>query len=274
MHIKRVLAGWESFVGQSISFGIGSSPEAVGDTRLEFETAREDVKLVSYDFTEDRLVFKASVPAGLAGSIYEIGLYSHKIDNAGWQFGSRVISTFDSATEEWMVGGAPAAYTTTGSRTGIDSMRLEAAASGSQTGILDGIFLDLADGSVSDLMSFALNTEDANTSSISVRFKSDAANYFQFSLIPSGTGYQILTATKASATVTGTPRWAEISSIEVVLNATAGGTAAVSLDAIRIDSATPPGQRNVLVAREVLTVPYVKEEGKIQEIEFSLGVNI
>lgn len=273
IHIKRVLAAWESYVGQSIAFGIGSEPTVVDDLRLQFETARAPVTLTSYDFTQDRLIFKGRLPEGFAGTVYEVGLYSGKVNGSGWQFGSRVVTTFDSSSEEWTVDGAPANYTIDGSRTGSDSLLLTAPSASSVSAVQENMFVDLSNGMASDVFSFAFNNTDAFADSVNVRFKNDQNNYFEFTVNPSGTGYEIVTLPRSAAAVNGNPLWDNIYSIEAVLNAV-GGTASVSLDAIRIDGTLELSQNNILVAREVLAVPFTKTGGRVEEVEISIGVSI
>jgi hypothetical protein len=274
LHIKRVLAGWEPAVGRSIAFGIGDVAEASTDSRLQFEVERIDVALSSYDFINDSLVFKARVPDRMAGQITEVGLYTGRVNSVGWQTGSRLISTFDSSSEQWLSGGSAATYSTTGSRTGVNSLALNAAANGSSTATLDGIFFDLSGGSLLDDFSFAFYSTDTNTSSVSVKFKNDADNYFQFNLTPIVTGYQVVKVSRSTAVITGSPRWEEILSIDVTLNAKAAGAASITMDALRVDSQGDVGGNNFLVAREVLAIPFVKENDRSQEVEFRLAVSI
>ena len=125
-HIKRYLAGFVPSIAQSLAFGIGDKAEAVGDTRLHFEADRVDIALTSYDFVNDRLVFKASFPTDFEGTIYEVGIFSSAINEVAGEFGSRLLASFDSASEEWLdatSGAAGTYFTGTTSRIKPDSLR-------------------------------------------------------------------------------------------------------------------------------------------------------
>src|SRR5688572_7298790 len=102
VHIKRYLAGFVPAIAQSIAFGLGSAAESVNDTKLQFEVGRTEILLVSYDFVNNKLIFKANVPEDFGGKIYEAALYSTPSNVAAGDSGSRILTTFDSATEDWV----------------------------------------------------------------------------------------------------------------------------------------------------------------------------
>ena len=274
-HIKRYLAGYTPFIAQSIAIGLGNKAEAVGDKKLQFEVERADIALTSYDFVNNKLIFKAPLPEGFAGTIYEAALFSSAVNDEAGEFGSKLISTFDT-NEDWVdaTTAAQATYVTANSRLGDDSLRHTPAASGTKTDSLSELLLDLSGHSGADLFVFAFNVGNANTSSIRFRFLTDASNYYEFSLGTQTTGYKIVEFAKSAATVTGVPDWEDITEIRVSTTSTAGGASQVDYDGIRIEDTDTINEDYVMVSRELLATPFVKQEGKVQELEFSLDVNV
>lgn len=265
----------EPDIGRAIAVGVGTTPEQLTDTALEYEIGRSTVSLVAYDYTTDRLIFKAPLDESFDGIIHELALYSREESSAG-AYGSRLLASFDSDTEFWMQGVVPATYRVANTRIGNDSVAVTAAASGSVTVTYSDITIDLSGNSAADTMSFAFHTANTNVSSIRYRFKSDASNYYDI-IVPSAgiaTGFNIKRALKGSATVTGTPNWGTITSLEVTVNATAGGAIDVGLEGIRIEDVDTIDAGYVLVSRVVLDVPFTKVAGRSQEVEFPLGVTI
>lgn len=275
MHIKRFLAGMEPDLGRAIAFGVGEAPETLADTSLYYEIGRTPVSLVTYDFTTDKLVFKASLEEGFDGVLYEYGLYSREDSSAG-EFGSRLVTSFDSDTEAWFQGGAVATYRTTSTRIGNDSVVVTATTSGNTTVTFPDVTMDFSGYSAADLFSFAFYNDNTNLSSLRYRFYTDASNYYDFSFNNGnfGTAFNIVRIPKGNATVTGVPNWATITKIEVTAFSTGAGASSVGLEAVRIEDVDTVDQGYVLVARAVLTVPFSKIAGRTQEIEFPLGVNI
>lgn len=277
LHIKRFLAGQVPAIAQSIAFGVGNRAEAVGDTKLQFEAGRVDIALTSFDFVNNRLIYKAQLPDDFAGSIYEAAIFSVASDDVAGQFGSRLLASFEDDTEDWIdpATGNSASYVTAAtSRIGTASMRQAPAASASETDAMNQLALDLGGYSGNDKFVFAFNVGTANTASIRFRFMTDASNYYDFLLGAQTTGYKVVEAAKSTATVTGAPKWENITEIRVITTSTAGGASAVDFDGIRIEDSDTINPNYVMVAREMLSTPFVKEEGKIQEIEFALDVNV
>lgn len=275
-HIKRYLAGYVPSIAQSIAVGIGNKAEAAGDTKLQFEVSRADIVLTSFDFTNNRLVFKAPVPEDFGGSIYEVAIYSTSVDEVAGEFGSQLLTTFDSDTEDWNnpTTLADSVFSTDGGRVGNDSLRQNPAAGGSVTDALTELFLDLSGHSNADKFVFAFNVRNAFVSSINFRFLTDSANYYTITLGAQTAGYKIVEAAKSTAVATGSPSWENITEMRVTTNSTAGGGGLVDFDAIRIDDVDTINQDYVMVARESLSTPFVKQEGKVQEVEFTLDVNV
>lgn len=245
---------------------------------MQLQSAQSVVDVVTYDFVNDKLVFKASIPDEYVGSIYEIGIFSLPEDPNSSNFGSRTITTFDSQTEEWIEasGGLASSFDNLNTRIGADSLTQTPAASSTQTDKLSNLIIDLSENSSADSFTFALNVTNSNTNSVNVRFLTDASNYYNFNL-GSGvqsSGYKFITATKGSASVTGSPTWDNITEIQVITNSKSGGASLVEFDAIRIEDKDSINLDYILVARKVLGSPVTKIDGQAQDIEFALDISI
>lgn len=269
LHVKKYLAGIVPVIGASIGYGLGDQAATLGDIDLQFEIDRSDVNLVSYDYVQNKLIFKTNIPETFGGKIYEVGLFS-KTGNG--YVSSKMVTTFDSATETWLTGSSAATFASVNTRIGSDSLSHSPAANGSSTSYLSGLNLDFSENPASDTFVFAYNLGNAFTSSIRFRFLTDASNYYDFTVNTAMTaGYKVVSRTKGSAITTGSPNWSSISEIQVTTNSTAGGASAVEFDGVRINDLTIQDPNYVLVARTVVT-PFTKVRGQVQEIEFALDV--
>lgn len=277
--VKRYLAQYVPAIGQSIAFGIGNAAESLSDIALQLQVAQAPVDLIAYDFANDAVVFKASVPDDYEGSIYEVGLYSLEDDPNATNYGSQTITTFDSGSELWTdtTTGNPSVFGASATRIGIDSLLHTPALSTTKTDRLATLTLDLSGYSGSDKFTFAYNVGNTNTTGITYRFMTDASNYYSFAL--SGTnvttsGYKMVTANKSTATVTGAPNWNNITEVQVSTTSGASGASALGFDAIRIEDVDSVDLDYILVARKVLASPVTKVLGQAQDIEFSLDVSV
>lgn len=274
-YIKRYLASQVPAIAQCIAFGIGGKAEAATDTALQFEMGRVNTSLTSYDFVGDKVIFKAVLPDDLAGKIYEVAVFSQTENPLAGNYASKLLASFDSDSETWtdVNTNAEGVYSTAAARIGGDSLSLTPAAGATAAFVLNDVLYDLSGNSGADRFVFAYNI-GANVSTVQVRFRTDVNNYYYFTLSAPAATYRIDQFTKGNAGVTGTPSWSNITGIEVRVVATAGGAAAVDFDGIRIEDADTVNPEYVMVARELLATPFVKTEGKVQEIEFSLGVSV
>lgn len=276
LYIKRYLAGQVPAIAQSIAFGIGGKAEAIGDTALEFEVGRSDIVLTSYDFVADRLVFKAPLPDNLAGKVYEVALFSMATNAEAGEYASRLIASFDSDSEDWVdsTTGVEDTYNVSQTRIGVNSLTHIPAASATKTSSLRELYLDFSGNSGADRFAFAYNVNNANTSVLKLRFLTDSANYYEYNLGAQTTGYKIVSVAKSAATATGTPSWSDINEIQVITTSGAGGASSVDFDGLRIEDTDSINPNYVMVTRELLATPFVKEVGKVQDIEFALEVAV
>lgn len=273
-HIKRYLAGWVPSIAECVTFGIGNKVESPADTKLHLEALRVPTSFVNYDFATNKLVFKASVPDEYLGKVYEVGLYSLIQDPS--EYGSRIITTFDSGTEAWinLSDSSSSAFGTAAVRIGADSLQQAPAASNTVTSSLTNVALDLSGFSGSDSFTFAYSCADNNANQISFRFLTDASNYYAFNMGVQTSGYKIVEANKSTATVTGVPSWANITEIQVITTAKSTGGTSVEFDAIRLEDRDSTNLEYVLVARKVLTTPATKIDGQSLDLEYSFDISI
>ena len=275
VHIKRFLAGWEPDLARSIAFGVGDSNEVATQDRLDYEIGRTDISLITYNYIEDKLVFKGVMDETFDGVIYEVALYSSEAGPAS-TVGSRLLLSFDSETEFWTQGGLPATYGTTNTRIGNDAMMISLNASTSATATYSDIFIDLSGYTSADTFSFAFHSAWPNVSSIVYRFYTDALNYYSVT-VPGGsigTGFNIVNIPVAQAVPTGVPRWSEITKVDVVATANADGAVLLQMEGVRVEDRDNTDIGQIMIARTKLATPFTKVAGTIQEVEFPLGVLI
>lgn len=268
--IKRYLAGQAGTLVGAMSVGIGNAASTLNDERMQFEFARVPVLVTDYDFVNDRLVFKGNLEESIEGSIYEVGIWTSEVNSAAGNQESRLLTTFDSETEDWDI----ETFDTANTRIGVDSLKHTPALSTTSASVLSGITLDLGDFTSLDTLVFAYYVANSNTAAINVRVRTDSANYYQFTVTAPTSGYKFSSFTKGSATVVGTPEWSNINEIEVRTTANAVGSASVHFDGIRMEDVDSIAPEYGLIARAVLVTPIVKAEGRLQDFEYALPVSI
>lgn len=268
--IKRYLAGQAGNVVGAISIGVGGTAATLNDTKLQFEFARIPIDVIAYDFATDKLVFKGSLDENVVGKIYEIGLWTAEVNTAAGNQASRMITNFDSETEDW----TNETVESTIARIGVDSLKHTPAASATTSSILSGVAFEFNESSSLDTFVLAYNNENAFCSSLVFRLRTDASNYYSFTVSSPAVAYGFASFTKGSATVTGTPNWADINDIEVRTTATAGGSASVEWDGIRLEDVDTIAPEYGLVARYVPPSPITKVSGRVQDVEYALSVSL
>lgn len=268
--LKRYLAGQSGTVVGAMSVGIGDAAATLNDERMQFEFARVPVLVTDYDFVNDQLVFKGTLDEDVEGIIYEVGIWTAEVNSAAGNQESRLITTFDSLTEEWDI----ETFDTANTRIGADSLKHTPAASATSASILTGITIDLVDFTSLDTFVLAYFVANANTASVKIRLRTDSANYYEFTVSAPTAGYKFATFTKGSAAVVGTPDWSNINEVEVRTTATSGGSASVQYDGLRIEDVDSIAPEYGLVARFIPVTPITKQEGIVRDFEYALPVTI
>lgn len=264
--ILRYLAGHSGAFVRSLAVGTGTTAAALADTKLLFEVARANVSVTSPDYITQKLVFKATLPQEDEFAIWEIGaLTVSETDLYG-----RMLLTFDSETEAWSVG----TFQVDTSRIGADALRVNASANTTVTSNLPDIFLDTDDFKDNDRFSLAYIPVDANLNSLKIRLKTDAANYFEYTIPTLTAGYKVESWTKAQMTKTGSPVWSSITSADLIVQAKVGGATNVDFDALRIDAAVIPNPEYALVSRTVLGAAVIKTSVSQMDVEYTVDVTI
>jgi hypothetical protein len=266
--IKRFLAGQAGALVGAISVGIGDANPTSGDIRLQFEVARVPVDVTSYDFSTDQVVWKGSLDSDLVCGIYEVGIFTSEVNTAAGNQEAKLLTAFESAEGAW----DSVTYDSSVTRLGADSLKQVATASTSLTNTISGLSLDFSQNSSLDTLTLAYYVGNAFTSSVKIRFRTDASNYYEFTITTPTSGYKFATFTLGTATVTGTPTWSNINDIQVITTATGGGTATTIFDGLRIDDTDTVAPDYGLVARYEPASPVAKVEGVVQDVEYALSV--
>lgn len=237
---------------------------------MQFEFERVPVSVIAYDFANDLLVFKGTLDENVSGKIYEVGIWTAEVNAAAGNQASRTVTTFDSVTEDW----TNETIDTVSTRIGADSLKHTPGTSASVSSVLAGLNMDFVDSSSLDQFVIAYNVDNANVASSKIRFRTDASNYYEFTISAPTTGYKFSSFTKGSATVVGAPSWTDINEIEVLTTSTSGGSASIEYDGIRLEDVDTIAPEFGLVARYVPASPIVKADGAVQDLEYALLVTI
>lgn len=269
-HIRRFLAGQVTPLAKAISFGVGSASPTTADKRLQFEIGRSPVDNVFYDYSLDKLIFKARVPEALTGVISEIGLWSEVSNAFAGASSERIIATFE---DDGTWSGSPA-WSTTNTRIGDSSLRQAPGAGATISNeLLASSASDLSVFSAEDKFVFAYYNLNTNTSTVTFRFKTDASNYYSYTATNPVAGYHFDEVLKSGCVVTGTPTWARIETVEVITVSKAGVSSSVDFDGITIADVDTVNPAYVLIARQLQT-PFTVLPGVVNEIELPLGITL
>jgi hypothetical protein len=272
-HIKRYMAQYVPAIAAAMAFGIGTRSEVGSDFGLQFEVVRAPITLITYDFVNDNIIYKASVPLDFAGIITEVGLYSQLSDSSN--SGSKTLTDMN-LSEVWVQSGTttPSVFSTFGARAGLEGIGQTPGASTTRSDSLTNISLDLSQYSNADFITVAVCIGNSNTSALSVDLKTDGSNYYTLTLPDVTSGYKIVDFLKSAATVTGSPDWANINEIQVNSTSTSGGASLITWDGIRAQDTDTASLDYVLVARTVLSTAISKISNQTQDIEFPLSVGV
>jgi hypothetical protein len=258
------MAGYTQRIAGAILLGIGTTAATVADKSLAFEIFRVPVDLSSADYANNGVVFKGKIPAEREFTVYEAGVQT--IYSSGQDSESQTLLDFNADADTWTVG----TYSSTNSRLG-QALQVTATASTTTTTSLSGLFYDLSGYSDADQFVFAYRANSAFVSSVVIRFKTDASNYYSLTVATPANGvYAITSVNKSALTVTGSPSWANITAVDILVTATAGGTASIDLDAVRIEDRDSAQEDNVLVSRSVLGSPVVKTVNVPLDVEYAI----
>lgn len=267
--IIRYMAGYSGHFGRTIRLGIGSTAASASDTALEFESVAAPVTLITPDYANTLLVFKARLDDVAAGVFSEVGLSTALPDSNNY-LGSRLIVGFDSGTDNYTVG----TWNTSGVKIGIDNLRVTANASTTSTAVSSDVQVDLSGYSDLDDFKLAFTTNNANAASVFIRFYTDASNYFTYTGATPGTGFKTLTFKRSAFVATGSPSWSAITQVGVGATASAGGQVQVDFEGFRVDDKDTFTDTDILVSRSVLGSPITKIAGMPLDIEYTLDLTL
>lgn len=257
-------------LASTMAFGVGTTAAALGDTALTFEVARAILSSNTIDVVNSRVIYKTTIPKNVSMNIRETGLWTLDSDPQAGNYGSRLLQTFEGDVDYWTAG----TYETANTRVGERSLRVTATVSSTATSVNDGFVNDLSGFSGSEPIKLACYVANSNTSAIQLLFYNANGSFFRIDYNTPSSGYQILSANKSSAAVSGSPTWSDIVKLEVRVIATGGGSAIVDFDGIRVEDTDTLNPNYSLVSRAVLGSPVAKTNVAAMDVEYSLDVSI
>ncbi len=268
--ILRVMTSQVGRIGEAIAVGVGTTAANVNNDSLEFETSRSRISIMSPDFVTKELVFKTTLPSEFIGVIYEAGLFSLQNNANSGNYESRVLVSFDSDAEAWP---ANAEWQTANARIGSNSLRISPSTSATENLTLENMYLDLLGYGDTDEFKLAYWVSSANCSNIKLKLMTSVSDYYTLTISTPSSGYHVNTFNKGDFTITGSPTWSNITSVDVAATATSGGAVNVDFDGLRIEDSDSFNPDYFLVSRAVLSSPLVKDNSAPMDIEYRLDAS-
>ena len=283
--LTTYLAGNVSFANKDLAIGIADGTDfaaADTNTRLGFEFYRLPVSFGSVDIvtsgsTTYSVVYKATVPQDVAGTIKEIGLYPGTRTSIN-NYDSRFLSDFED-NREWYDSSNNNPLTVTSPSPRIGETMVEHKFNDGDTTNTTKEFkynignFDMSGYSVNDSLTLAYNRNNTNSSNIKIKFYSSASDYFYGDITPSGTGDKISSISMSDVfnNQSGTPDFAAISTIGIeVTRTSAASSATIYLDGLRINDQDTFDPTFGLISRSVLGSPITKVAGRPIDIEYKI----
>lgn len=283
--LTTYLAGNVSFANKDLAIGIADGTDfaaADTNTRLGFEFYRLPVSFGSVDIvtsgsTTYSVVYKATVPQDVAGTIKEIGLYPGTRTSIN-NYDSRFLSDFED-NREWYDSSNNNPLTVTSPSPRIGETMIQHKFNDGDTTNTTKEFkynignFDMSGYSVNDSLTLAYNRNNTNSSNIKIKFYSSASDYFYGDITPSGTGNKISSISMSDVfnNQSGTPDFSAISTIGIeVTRTSAASSATIYLDGLRINDQDTFDPTFGLISRSVLGSPITKVAGRPIDIEYKI----
>lgn len=264
------------------SYVSGGNVASDTDTRLGFEIYRTPIVLGSSDIQLENsnsvysIVYKATIPQDISGTISEIGLYpSERISSNSYD--SKFIADFDKYFDWTDLNGYSPSTSTVGAKVGSNVLTMQSNALSSNE-YTNTASLDIEGYSNQDTISIAYYKEDNNLNKITLKLYSSSSDYFYVDITPeSGTGHKITSDIYLSSlfsNVVGSPIKSEINKIGIVIVPNASTATSVGLDALRINDEDTFDPVFGLLSRSILPTPYLtKMAGRQIDIEYRLDLD-
>lgn len=261
--IGKYLAGQNPSWANSVAIGTGSTTPSVSDKSLSMEFWREEIDLKSYNETSGNISLRSRIPASVIGKIFEMGLYYTPASD-GFYFTGPILANFDLAIENWSAG----SENTTDRRLG--SSALQIGSGGFSSFEFEGDIRVFNADTVFRLAYLA----DAGVTSITLRLKSGASDYREYSFTPTSPGYQVESWKLQNFSVVGNPQWSEIYQIEVLTS----GSGNVVFDGLSTIDERPSNPVSILVSRALVSFNssnfFEKRPQRELQLEYILELDI
>jgi hypothetical protein len=257
---------------KDLAIGIDSTSATVDNTRLGFEFYRTPVNLSSTDIqtanstTTYAVVYKATLPQDIVGTISEVGLYPSTRTSLN-NFDSKFLTDFSSALDWVDASGFYPETVFENAKIGNSLLTL------STDEYTSNVFLDFSGYSSLDTFRVAYYCNNTSTGTIKIRLYSSDVDYYEYAVNVSNTvGYKISSDISISSLLTvggGSPDSSEI--IKIGISKT--GSADVDIDAIRINDEDTFDPIFGLISRSVLSPAVTKSAGRQIDIEYRLDLS-
>ena len=268
-HILNYLADKVSDRTRSIGIGIGSSSPSSLDYKLNFEISKYRVYTSTIDYANSTIIMKAQLPLQLAATISEIALFP---GSSGDRSADNKVLTFFNNDATWTNG----QYVSDSSNSKINntSFQMLSAAGTPITATSADIPFTIDGYSTDDSMSIAFKQNDANLDYIDIVLYSSDTDYYSYRIAGTNVvGHRIVEIPLVAllATPVGDPQ-DTISKIAIRVKSLSSTNTSVDFDGIRINDNDTYVQETGSISRATLSIPIVKEFGRILDLEYRLVI--
>lgn len=287
--IASYLAGMVSFPKQDIAIGVANNTDyasADSNTRLGFEFYRLPASFGSIDIQTDgggnstySVIYKATLPQDIAGTIKEIALYPGSRTSVN-NFDSKFITDFENnlvwsnieGQNPELVSYDPEDPVHPLPRIGSSLIIVETPQGTSEEYSATISPFDISGYSANDSLTLAYHKLDTNLSSIKVKLYSSDTAYYMATFTASGVAGQKIGVINLSGLTTHNGPTSTITKISVEVTAGSGGDSVLYLDGLRINDEDTFDPTFGMIARDVLVTPLEKKAGKPVDIEYKIGL--
>jgi hypothetical protein len=268
-HILDYLADKVADRTRYIGIGIGSDTATSVDYKLNFEINKYRVYTSTIDYASNTIIMKAQLPLQLAATISELGLFPGASSTRSAD--SRVITFFNNDAT-WTNG----IYVSESANSKINntSFQITSTNGSAITATSTDIPFDISGYSTDDSISLAFKQNDANLEKIVVSLYSSDTDYYSYTINgTASSGHRIVEVPLVNflANPVGDPK-DSISKISIQVKANSSTTTSVDFDGIRINDNDTYVQETGAISRAALSIPIVKEFGRILDLEYRLVI--